>query len=414
MSGVTEHAWPNGLKALLLETHQAPIVCLSIWYRAGSRDDPPGGTGTAHLLEHLTYKGTHRHPKGEYDRILHAQGALHNASTWLDRTGYHILIGNDRYPIGLELEADRMRGACLDARDLRDEIPVVANEIARNEDEPMAALFERLQALAFLQHPYGHPVLGWSQDLEAASVEGLRGFYDHRYQPGNAHLAVVGDFRTETMLAEITRTFGAIPPGPTPARRPVVEPPQRGERRFELRKAGRQELWAAAYKVPSRSHGDGYALDVLAHVLGQGRTSRLYRALIESGLAVGAGAENQATPADPFLFLVDADLARGASREKVEEAVEREIARLAREPVGREEIDRARKRARVEFVMRRDKVSAQAFLLGEFEATVGWRFVETYLERLSAVEPEDVMRVAGRYLVREERTVGHFRPTDGS
>jgi zinc protease len=146
-------------------------------------------------------------------------------------------------------------------------------------------------------------------------------------------------------------------------------------------------------------------------VLGHGRTSRLYAALIVSGLAVAADAENQAVPRDPFLFFVDADLARGVERARVEEAVEREIARLAREPVGAAELARARKQARVEFVMRRDKVTAQAFLLGELEATVGWRFVQDYLARLQAVGPDDVMRVAARYLVPEERTVGHFRPT---
>jgi zinc protease len=413
-AGVTEHRLANGLRALLLEAHAAPIVCVSVWYRVGSRDDPPGGTGTAHLLEHMTYKGTARHPKGEYDRVLHAQGALHNASTWLDRTGYYVLIGSDRYPLALSLEADRMLGAQLEASDLRDEVPVIVNEIARNEDEPLAALYERLQALAFLQHPYGRPVLGWRQDLEAATPESLRAFYRQHYQPGNAHLAIVGDFSTETMLTEIDRSFGTIPPGTPPPRRPVLEPPQRGERRFELRKAGSQEFWAAAYKIPSRRDDDSYALDLLAHVLGHGRVSRLYRALVETGLAVAAGAESQATPADPFLFFVDAEPARGVAREAIEAAVDEAIARLARTPIGDEEIARARKRARVEFVMRRDKVSAQAFLLGEFEATVGWRFVESYLERLQAVGPEDVMRVAARYLVRDERTVGHFRPTDAA
>lgn len=404
----------NGLRILLLEAHAAPVVCLSVWYRVGSRDDPPGGCGTAHLLEHMTYKGTARYPKGEYDRRLHAQGALHNASTWLDRTGYYVLIGSDRYPLALDLEADRMTGALLAASDLRDEVPVILNEIARNEDEPQAAIYERLQALAFLQHPYGHPVLGWRQDLEAATADGLRAFYRQHYQPGNAHVAIVGDFEAEAMVTELARTFGAIPPGTPPPRQPAFEPPQRGERRFELRKAGSQEFWAAAYKIPPRLADDSYALDVLAQVLGHGRTSRLYRALVETGLAIAAGAECQATPADPFLFFVDAEPARGVARETIEAAVDEAIARLAQAPVGDEEIARARKRARVEFVMRRDKVSAQAFLLGEFEATVGWRFVESYLERLQAVGPDDVMRVAARYLVRDERTVGHFRPTDGT
>jgi zinc protease len=411
IDGVVEERLENGLRLLLLESHLSPVVCVSVWYRVGSRHDPAGGAGLAHLLEHMTYNGTARHPKGAYDRVLHAHGALHNASTWLDRTGYYVVVGSDRYEIALDLEADRMRGARLDPADLRDEITVIANEIQRTEDEPAAALHERLQSLAFRVHPYGRPVLGWPEDLQAVTAADLRAFYDRHYQPGNAHLVVVGDVRLPELRERIRSTFGAIPAGAAPPSRAAAEPAQRGERRFELRKAGGQELWAAGYKVPSRSSDDSYALDVLAHVLGHGRTSRLYGALVETGLAVAAGAEYPAAPADPFLFLIDADPGPGVARDAVEEVIDREIDRLAREPVAPAEIARARKRARVEFVMRRDKVSARAFLLGELESTVGWRVAETYLARLDAVTPEHVMRVAGRSLVRDERTVGHFRPS---
>jgi zinc protease len=409
---IEERRLANGLAVLLLETRTAPVVCLSVWFRAGSRHDPQGRSGTAHLLEHMMFKGTARHPKGDYDRVLHALGAINNASTWLDRTNYYVLIGSDRYAAGLELEADRMRGALLREEDLIDERPVVLNELERNEDDPGVALFDRIMAMAFVEHPYRRPVIGWRQDVEAITIDDLRSYYDAYYRPNNAFLAVVGAFDRGAMLADLERTFGGLEPGPPTPARPVVEPEQRGERRFELRKAGQQEILGIAYRAPQRAHDDAFALDVLAQVLGHGRTSRLYRVLIESGLAVNAAAENQAMPVDPYLFLIDVEPAEGVAPARIEEALDEEIACLVREPVSPREIERARKRARVEFVMRRDSVSALAFLIGELEVSAGWRLAQTYLERLDAVTAEHVQAAAARYLTREARTIGRFRPTE--
>jgi zinc protease len=410
---IAEHRCENGLLVLMLEAETAPVVCVSVWFRAGSRHDPSGGSGAAHLLEHMMFKGTPQYPKGEYDRILHALGGINNASTWLDRTNYYVLIGNDRYTTALELEADRMRGARLDANDLEDERGVVLNELDSGQDEPASALVDQLVAMAFLKHPYRRPVIGWRADVEAISQDELSGFYDRYYQPGNAFLVVVGQFRREEMIAAIERTFGTIPPGPDGIASPAREAPQRGERRFELRKAGEQELWAAAYRTPQRADEDALLMDVLAQVLGHGRTSRLYKALVDSGLAVHVSAENQSMPADPYLFFLDVEPAQGVEIARIEEVVDAETARLCREPIREEELRRARKRARVDFTSRRDSVSALAFLIGELEVSTGWGYLQGYLDRLEQVTPEQVKDAAARHLVRDRRTVGHFRPTDG-
>jgi zinc protease len=411
---IEERRLANGLTVLLLETRTAPVVCLSIWFRAGSRHDAQGRSGTAHLLEHMMFKGTARHPKGDYDRVLHALGAGNNASTWLDRTNYYILIGSDRYATGLELEADRMRGALLRPEDLADERPVVLNELDRNEDDPGVALFDRLLALAFLEHPYRRPVIGWRQDVEAITIEDVRAFYDTYYRPNNAFLTIVGAFERDAMLADLERTFGCLELGTPPPPSPVIEPEQRGERRFELRKAGQQEILGFAYRAPQRAQDDAFALDVLAQVLGHGRTSRLYQVLIESGLAVNASAENQTIPVDPYLFFIDAEPADGIAPIRIEEAIDEEIARLTREPISAHELERARKRARVEFVMRRDSVSALAFLIGELEVSAGWRLAQTYLAQLDAVTADHVLAAAARYLTRDARTIGRFRPTEAT
>jgi zinc protease len=409
---VAEHRCANGLRALLLESHTAPVVCVSVWYRAGSRHDPPGRSGSAHLLEHMMFKGTRQHPKGEYDRQLHTLGAINNASTWLDRTNYYILIGSDRYAKALDLEADRMRGALLGAEDVEDERTVVLNELDRNEDDPGVALFDRIQARSFRQHPYRRPVIGLREDVAAISRADLRAFYDAHYQPGNAFLVAVGRFETSAMARAIDRRFGMIPAAEPARSQPADEPPQRTQRRFEFSKAGRQKLLGMAYHAPQRGHPDAVALDVLAMVLGHGRTSRLYRALVQTGLAVHASAEYASMPADPFLFMLDVELAQRADFAPVEATIDREIERLMREPVAGGELQRARKRARVGFISRRDSVSALAFLIGEFEIATGWEYLQTYLERLDAVTPADVMRVAERYLGARARTVGCFRPSD--
>jgi len=407
---VHEHRLDNGLKILLVPSRDAPLVAVSLWYRTGSRHDPPGEAGTAHMLEHMLYKGTRRHPQGAYDHILHEQGAVHNASTWYERTNYYILISSDRYETALELEADRMRGALLDAAGLGDEIEVVVNELQRSEDDPATALHERLLARAFPGHPYGRPVGGTPGEVRGLTAERLRDFYDAHYRPNHAYLVVAGDYDEGRILERVASAFGPIPAGPARLSEPPGAPPQSAERRFELRRAGGREQLLLGYRAPARRHPDVPALDLLAQVMGQGRMSRLHRALVEPGMAVQAGAENPAALVHPFLFYIDVSPSLGAPRESIDAVLEREIDRLSREPVTDAELGRARKQARVDLVLRCDRVSARGALVGELEATVGWRYLDDYLSRLAAVEAEDVRRVAATYLVPRGRTVGHFRP----
>ena len=410
---VREHACGNGLRALLLETHTAPVLCVSIWYRVGSSDDPAGGTGMAHLLEHMMFKGSRNFPKGAYDQQLHVLGAMNNASTWLDRTNYYVLIGSDRYETALALEADRLRGAILSAEDLADERTVVLNELDQSRDDPATLLYEELLANAFERHPYRCPVIGWRPDVERISIEDLRAFYDRFYQPANAFLVIAGDFDSERMIADIERHFGRIEGSAVERDARPLEPAPAGPRRFRVSRTGGQEMLALGYPAAQRSAPEALHLDVLAQVLGHGRTSRLYRALIDSHRAVHVAAENQSMPTDPFLFMVDLEPAPGVPVEEILRVYDEEVERLAREPLTEQEFDRARKRARVEFVMRRDRVSALAFLLGEFEIAGGWQQLPTYLERLDAVTSEDVMRAAGRYLRADMRTLGHYVPGEG-
>jgi zinc protease len=408
MDGTSEHILENGLKVIIVEAHATPNACCSVWYRAGSKNESAGTTGLAHLLEHMMFKGTERFPKGEFDKILHRNGAIMNASTWLDRTNYYEMVSADRLELMLELEADRMRGALFNHSDLEDEMPVVRNELERRDDDPYSNLFEKIQSMAFLEHPYHWPTIGWKSDVEAIQAEQIREFYDHYYQPHNAFLVVVGDLETEDALNLVRKHFGVIPGGDLPPRPVTVEPPQKGERRVVIQKPGENDILGMAFRVPQRRHRDNYALDLLGQILGEGRTSRLYKALVDSKLVVRASAANYSTLEDPFLFFLDADIAPNVEPRVVEEAVDEVIQSLQREPVEHGELERARKRTRVDFVYRKDRVSSQAFFLGELEISCGWKFGGSYLDEIEKVTAEDLQRVAQTYLVPGSRTVGLY------
>lgn len=421
----------NGLELFLLPAADVPLVAVSVWYRVGSRHDPPGHSGMAHLLEHMLYKGSARYPRGEYDRRLHAEGAVHNASTWFDRTQFAILLGADRYRLALELEADRMRGALLSASDVRDEIGVVLHELQAGRDEPGARFFEELHTVAWPRHPYGRPVAGWAGEVAALDAAALRRFYDDHYWPDNAYLVIAGDFEIGRMQADIDATFGSIRARPGTAGTAGTDPatcaataagPQDardghaqvdlapGERRFELRRVGGQEEITFAYRVPGRADRDAYALDLLAQLLGHGRTSRLYRALVAPGHAVHVAAENMSLLRDPYFFCLDVEPVPGVPATCLEALVEAEIARLGREPVAAAELASVCKRVRADFILRSERLAARTALVGELEASVGWTYLSTYLERLAAVTPHELLAAARRCLQPDRRVIGHYRP----
>jgi len=411
---IVEHDCPNGLRALLLKRNTAPVICVSVWFRVGAGDDPPGQSGLAHLLEHMMFKGSERFPKGVYDQRLHVLGALSNASTWLDRTNYYVLIGSDRFEAALELEADRLRGACLTAADLADERTVVLNELDQGRDDPATALYEALIEHSFQEHPYRRPVIGLRREVEQIQISDLKRFYDAYYQPENAFLVVVGSFDTDTMRHKLDEHFGRLPSVAVNRPSRPIESAPREERHFELRRAGGQEIHSLAYHGAPRTHADALTLDVLAQVLGHGRTSRLYRSLVDKNLAVHVSAENLSMPVDPFLFMIDIEPADGVAPEVILEVYDREVARLAEKPVSERELQRARKRARVDFAMRRDRVSALAFLIGEFEVAAGWQALNRYLDELDQVTPDDIIRSARTYLSGTRRIRGRFLPTGGT
>jgi len=408
-----EHTLENGLKVLILEDHKSPLAIFEIWYRVGGMDEVSGRTGLSHLLEHMMFKGTARYGTKELSQTVQKNGGIDNAFTSKDYTAYFQILPSDRIGLSLKFESDRMRGLLLDPKETISERDVVMEERRlRYEDDPQRALYEQTVAAAFNVHPYGRPVIGWMADLALIEPSDLRAHYDKFYSPDNAVIIVVGDVDPKRLLKDIRASFGGIKPYRGERRSFVSqEPQQRGQRRIFLRKEAELPYLLVAYHVPNVPHEDSYALDVLSEILSGGKSGRLYRSLVyDRKLALSAFTDNYSFSRDPNLFIAGASAAPGTPAKELEEALLRELGRLRKEPPSEFELQKARNSIEAEFIMDQDSIYYQAMVLGWFEMAGDWRLRDSYLERIRKVAPEDVMRVAKKYLSEDNRTVGMLVP----
>ncbi|MEM7117760.1 MAG: pitrilysin family protein [Chloroflexota bacterium] len=417
---VTKKILDNGLTVILKEMHHAEVATFMIWYRVGSRNEKPGITGISHWVEHMMFKGTPDFPDGTLDRAVSREGGYWNAFTWIDFTAYYETLPSNRIDLGLRLEADRMKSTIMTPEEVESERTVILSERGMYENDPRFLLSEELTSAAFRVHPYHHEVIGDVADLQTMTRDDLYGYYQQYYAPNNAIAVVVGDFETETMLARIDELFGSIPAGnPVP---PVTrqEPKQKGERRVVVNGLSETAHLIFAYRVPGATHPDYYPLVLLNAAFtggsslgmfaggGSNNSSRLYKALVKTGLAAGASGGLGPT-VDPYLYTINAVVNAGKSLAEVETALETEIDRLATEPITQAELDKARKRAKAQFVMAGESISGQAQLLGAAEATAGdYRWYENTLDGLQAVTLDDIERVRQMYLQKKNRTVGWY------
>jgi zinc protease len=411
-AGLRETVLPNGLRVLTKEVHAAPVVSFSVWYRVGSRNEHTGITGVSHLLEHMMFKGTKQYRPGEIPRLLFLNGAGFNASTHWDWTNYYETLSSDRLELAMKVEADRMVNSRIDKADLDSEMTVVRSELEGGENNPGRLLWREVVATAFIAHPYQWPVIGWRSDVENVPRDEIYRYYKTHYGPNTATIVIVGDFDTARALALVRRHFGALKPIPAPERIYTAEPPQRGERRVTVRRPGALPIVMAAYKIPQAASPESYALEVLAMVLGEGRTSRLHQALVEKGLASSAGASNPALR-DPFLFEVTATARPGVSADQLEAALLAEVDHVREAPITAEELRRAQSRVEADFVFQTDSVTSQARQIGYWAMVADWRYLTTFLDGVRALTPEAIQEVAEKYLVPDGRTVGHFIPATG-
>ena len=412
VEGVTEYRLPNGLRVLTLPDPGADTVTAHIVYMVGSRHEGYGEKGMAHLLEHLLFKGSKKHPdiKGEFTR----RGARWNGTTSNDRTNYFetVSASDENLEWMIELEADRMVNAFVTREMLDSEMTVVRNEFEMGENSPGGVLFQRMQQAAFAWHNYGNPIIGERSDIERVPIDRLQAFYRTWYQPDNATLILAGRFDEKRALELVAKHFGALP---RPERKlPALyteEPTQDGERTVTLRRIGENQLVSTLYRVPAGSHPDYPAIDVLVQVLGDVPSGRLHRAIVQKGLASSVwGAERGLH--DPGYVYFGAALTREAKLEPAREALLGVVESLAAEPVTEEEVERARTRLLNQFETVERDTGQLVRALSEFQALGDWRLYFLYRDRLRKVAAADVQRMAERYLKPANRVLGVFVPTE--
>ena len=409
---VLEARLDNGLRVLLLEDHRSPVASFQVWYRVGSRNERPGATGLAHLLEHMMFKGTPSYGPRMFATLVERNGGQDNAFTSQDATSYFVNISADKMNLVIALEADRMRNLLLDPKEFQSERLVVMEERRlRTEDDPEGLLGEELSAIAFLAHPYRSPIVGWMEDIRRLDVEELRAFYRTYYVPNNALVVAAGDFKAPDLLEKIRQHFGVIPRAPDPPPVGVVEPKQNGERRVTVKKEAQLPLVFVGYPVPNYASKDAPALELLSTILSEGRSSRLYRRLVyEQQIALNAGGDYSYFSTDPNLFWFFATGQPGQSPEALERALMREVEQLQSEPVSPAELERAKNQIEASFVFRQDSVYSRASLLARFELIGGWRLEKAFVPAIRAVTAEDLRRVARAYFPDERRNVGILIP----
>ncbi len=403
----------NGLRVLLFPNRVAPVATFAVVYHVGSRNEAVGHTGSTHLLEHLMFKGT-----PEFDRakgtavaaVLEAIGARFNATTWFDRTNYYETIPSDALETALSIESSRMRRALLRDEDRVPEMTVVRNEFERGENSPFQVLYKQTFATAFREHPYHHPTIGWRSDIEGVATSRLKEFYDTFYHPNNATAMLIGDFAESDALAAIERHFGAIPPSPRPIPQVyTVEPPQEGERRFTVRRAGQVAWCGLSWRTVEARHADTPALAVLGNILGGGITGRLHQALVEKSLALSVTVVAWQLR-DPALFSAFAPVRPGIEPSEIEAVIRQEIARVATGSVTEAECEKARTQIEAEVVFDRDSTDQIAASLSEAIAVADWEWYTDYPARIRSVTPADVQRVVLEYLHDDALTVGLYLP----
>jgi zinc protease len=419
---VLQSVLDNGLEVVLKPVRHVPIVSTWLWYRVGSRNEVEGLTGASHWVEHMMFKGSPSFPKGSIMRAVDRHGGYVNAMTSLDFTAYYATLPSAVADLALQIEADRMTGALFDPVEVAAERTVIISEREGAENEPRYVLSEEMSAAAFRVHPYHHQTIGWKEDLNAITRDELYAHYRQHYAPNNAVLVAVGDLDPEQWLKRIAELFGSIAAQELPRATARPEPPQRGERRVTVRLPGSTPLLRVSYHTPAVSQEDYLPLVIADAVLSggkamfsfegaQARSSRLYRALVETELASAAGSSFHAS-LDPYLFTLGVTVREGKDPAAVEQAMLNEVARLRETPVSADELAVAIRQTQAHFSYSSETVTSQALTLGLLEIVDHHERMDTVLEELSRVRPDDVLRVAQAYLVPEESVVGVFLPTE--
>ena len=410
----------NGLVLHAVEARHAPVVSLWVWYHVGGRNEVPGTTGMSHFLEHMLFKGTPLHPKGDLDRLLARYGANWNAFTNPDVTCYFETVPRDRYATALELEADRMREALIAPAEVEAERTVIVSEREGYENDPSFLLGEEVQAVAFSRHTYGQGVIGSKDEIKLMTRDGLYEHYRRFYSPANAYVVIVGDGEAEDLVLQAERAFANVRGDAPPPLPKAPEPPQQGEKRVVVRRAGGAlPMVQLAFRSPRATDPMSVALSGLTVLLSgggggagegaSGRSSRLYRALVDAGLATETEASFSLMK-DPYLFWIEASLRPNVSHAAVEGAILEELERIATTALDDDEMARVRRQMLAGTAYPTDTTTGRAYQLGQLLSSGAARSIGEWYDRLASLTAEDLRAAAAATFVERSRTVGWYVP----
>ncbi|HVS30718.1 MAG TPA: pitrilysin family protein [Thermoanaerobaculia bacterium] len=408
----------NDMTILLAPDHATPVFTFMVVYHVGSRNEAPGHTGSAHLLEHMIFnKSTENFGRARghktFQEVLYEAGAdfsSTNMTTWYARMNGYSTLPADKLELAMKIEADRLGRALILDEERQPEMSVVRNEFEIGENNPSQALFKAVIGSAIQAHPYHWSTIGYRSDIEGVTTEKLREHYRNFFWANNSDALLVGDFEPQRALELFDREFGGFGKSPNPIPQVItVEPPQEGERRTIVRRPGQVGLVMIGYIRPGAMHPDFIPLEVLSAILGRGVSSRLHKAVVEKQLASDVFTANF-TLRDPFPLLVGATALAGKTHEEVEAAIKAALREVAENGVTEEEVRRAQRQIEVSSIRERDGTYPFASSLGEAVASANWKWFLDYVDNINAVTPADVGRVAATYLVAEHATVGWFVP----
>jgi zinc protease len=418
MGDISTFSLNNGLKVVVIPDRRAPVVTHMVWYKVGSADDEPGQSGVAHFLEHLMFKGTEKYPAGEFSARIAEIGGEENAFTSHDYTAYFQQVAPSALPMVMEFESDRMRGLILTDEVIGPERDVVIEERRmRVDNDPGAVLSEELDATLYQHHPYGIPVIGWMHEIETLDRSDAVSFYNRYYAPNNAVLVVAGDIDAEQVKTLAEETYGKVETGPALPPRVRPQEPQHDTSRTVTLSDPRvsvpslQKSWV----VPSyenASEGEAEALDLLAEILGGGIRSRLYQQLVvKDGLAASAGAYYRGQALDDGSFTVYGSPRGETKLEQIEQAVDAEIEKIAKDGVTEDELERAKNRFLRGLIFARDSQAGMARIYGSTLTTGGEiEDIDAWPERVEAVTADRVKAAAARHLDRKRSVTGYLLP----
>jgi zinc protease len=412
VEGITEYRLTsNGLKVLLFPDPTKETITVNVTYLVGSAHENYGETGMAHLLEHLVFKGTPKHPN--IPQELTAHGSRPNGTTWTDRTNYFETFAAtaENLEWALDLESDRMVNSHIAKKDLDSEMTVVRNEFEMGENDPFGVLLERTMATAYLWHNYGKTTIGARSDIENVPIDRLQAFYKRYYQPDNAVLLVAGRFEEAATLALVTKYFSPIPkPARSLERVYTTEPTQDGERSVTLRRVGDTQLVHAVYHVPSGAHPDFAAIDVISQLLGDTPSGRLHKALVESKKAASTYGFNFQWR-EPTIAIFGAEVRTGSPLDAARDTLLDTIEGLNATPPTKDEVERARAQLLKNIELNLNRSDLIGLTMSEFIGAGDWRLFFLHRDRLRTTTTEEVQAAAAKYFKPSNRTLGLFIPT---